>query len=84
MIELLGKILAMIKHTVAQILFCLDAGAEETDTPGETPQHDQQDNAYHGHTDFFHQEGHIKGHTVNKAGIDTVNDHLVQIGDHKL
>ena len=84
MIKLLGQILAVVKHPVAQVCFRLDTGAEEAHTPQEAAKDDQQDNAHHRHTDLVYQEVQVKGNPIHKTGVDAIDDHLIQIGDQQL
>ena len=78
----------MVKHPVTQVSLCTDTGAKEAYTPQKTPCYDQKNDHQHGHTDFVHQEAGIEDclHTVHGhiAGVNTVDDHLVQLRDLQL
>ena len=78
----------MAEHSVPQIPFHTDTGAEEADPPQESAKDDAQNDPHQWHTDSVQQKIHIKWHVdpifYYVAVVHTVDHQLIKIGDDQL
>ena len=88
LIILAAQILAVVEHAVAQVLFHTDAYAEEAHTPQKAAEYHGQNDPNHRQAQVIQQKVHIKRQHLTVdfhcAVVDTVDQHLIQIGDHQL
>ena len=77
-----------VEHPVTKALFDLDAHAEEADAPQEAAHHQGQDDQQHGEADFVQQDVHAEGrhHSIDlhHAGVQSVDDDAVELGNDHL